>query len=70
MYAQGFVVIERHWTRQAGRSRGRSGFTLHRSDCPHVTKTNGRTALPAPADPYDGTVPCRRCKPEIIDRSN
>ena len=72
MYATGFVVVGRRWanydksaaTKVGSKRRRGTGFTLHRDDCPYLKRAT-KTAMPAPREPYDGTVPCSVCKPQI-----
>jgi hypothetical protein len=62
MTAADLYVIKRRG--QGTRTRGRRpgyGWTLHKGDCMYVL--GAREAMPAPAQPYPGTVPCRVCKP-------
>ena len=70
LYRKGFVVLPRSRrypsTKRDRRSRVPEppGFTLHREGCGYVQRSPSRM-IPAPADPYPGTVDCPYCKPSL-----
>jgi hypothetical protein len=71
MYREGHVIVQRH-RRPEARKRGRApapAWTLHKDTCFYLSRGKQRAAtMPAPIDPYGGTIACRVCKPTIKAR--
>lgn len=80
MYLDGHVIIRRTWKpadakpkrRGSTKAKRRTGpptvYTLHREDCFYAVRSV-REKIPAPIEPYIGTIPCSFCKPELGYRS-
>lgn len=67
-FLAGLVVTRRRWQPVEGRGRknnrgARTGWTLHRDDCPHLVRKQPSDLLPAPRQAYLDTIECPLCKP-------
>jgi hypothetical protein len=69
LFRKGYVVLPRirHYAKQ-GKRRSRvpepPGYTLHRETCAYVKRSTRH--VPAPIEPYPGTVTCPYCRPSLI----